>query len=103
MLAVFAIIQVKPAYRDRFIEASMGDAVGSTKNEPGCHRFDVLRDDNDPNQIYFYEVYQDETALRAHLTMPHYRRWQDTVAGWTTQPIEIVRMRMVHPSLEAGV
>lgn len=103
MLAVFVRIQIKPEYRDRYIEASMADAIGSTNNEPGCHRFDVLKDDDDPNRIYFYEVYEDEAALQTHLTMPHFQTWQDTVADWTAQPMEMVRASMVYLSNGADV
>jgi hypothetical protein len=33
------------------------------KDEPGCLRFDVVADRDDPQRFYFYEVYRDEAAL----------------------------------------
>ena len=42
MLSVFVTIQVKPGFRDRFVEAVLDDARGSVRDEPGCFRFDVL-------------------------------------------------------------
>ena len=36
-------------------------------------RGDVLRDRDDPNRFYFYEVYRDEAALEAHRQTPHFK------------------------------
>jgi len=101
MLAVFVKIQIKPEYRDQYLEASMGDAMGSTRDEPGCYRFDVLKDDKDQNRIYFYEVYKDEAAFAVHQTMPHFKKWQETVADWNAQPLEVVILTTIYPDDEA--
>ena len=82
MYALIVTLRVKPEYRERYLEASLGDAQGSARDEPGCLRFDVLIDNNDPNTIYFYEVYRDEAAFQEHLKAPHYITWRDTVQGW---------------------
>ena len=49
MFALFVTIKIKPGRRDEFIEATMGDAIGSNNDEPGCLRFDVHASDEDPN------------------------------------------------------
>ena len=82
MLSVFVTIQVKPGFRDQFVEAVLDDARGSVQDEPGCFRFDVLQDSEDPNRIHLYEVYADEAARQAHRQMPHYLKWRDTVSDW---------------------
>ena len=82
MLAVFVTIQLKPGFRDEFIQASLGDARGSVADEPGCFRFDVLQDNTDPDRFHLYEVYSDETALEAHRNTPHYKKWRETVQDW---------------------
>jgi quinol monooxygenase YgiN len=50
--AVIVTIDVKPEFRERFIEESRLDAEGSVGNEPGCARFDVIQDRTDPNRFY---------------------------------------------------
>ena len=46
-----------------FLKAIEADALGSERDEPSCLRFNVLRDQQDPNVYYFFEVYRNETAL----------------------------------------
>ena len=36
MFALFVTAKIKPGHRAEFIEATMGDAIGSNNNEPGC-------------------------------------------------------------------
>src|SRR5438105_15807798 len=72
MLAMWVKVRVKPEGRERFLQAIEVDALGSEKDEPGCMRFNVLHDQQDPNVYYFYEVYRDEAALEAHRAAPHY-------------------------------
>jgi hypothetical protein len=55
-----------------FVGALMGDARGSVNGEPGCARFDVLRDSAGSGRVYLHEVYKDEQALEAHRAAPHY-------------------------------
>ena len=86
MYVIHAPIQIKEGHADEFIQAMLLDAKGSVENEPGCLRFDVIRDENDPNRIYLYEVYKDKAAFEYHLTTPHIKKWQETVKDWWVEP-----------------
>ena len=100
MLAMWVKVRVKPQLRERFLEAIEVDALGSERAEPGCLRFNVLQDERDENVYYFYEVYEDQAALEAHRTMPHYAVWRaaaDTLDG----PAEVTRCKMVVPVARA--
>ena len=57
------------------IEVRKVDALGSEKDEPGCLRFNVLKDAGEENTYYFFEVYKDQAAIEAHRGMPHYQVW----------------------------
>ena len=84
MLAIWVKVRVKPELRERFLKAIEVDALGSERDESGCVRFNVLRDQQDENVYYFYEVYRDEAALEAHRAAPHYAVWRaaaDTLDG----------------------
>lgn len=90
-------VRVKPEARERFLKAIEVDALGSERDEPGCLRFNVLRDAQDQNVYYFFEVYRDEAALEAHRAAPHYAVWRaaaDTLDG----PTEATRCSTVFPS-----
>jgi autoinducer 2-degrading protein len=97
MLAMWVKVRVKPTERERFLKAIAVDALGSERDEPGCLRFNVLRDEKDPNVYYFFEVYKDEAALEAHRKAPHYAVWRaaaDTLDG----PTEPIRCTTVFPA-----
>jgi (4S)-4-hydroxy-5-phosphonooxypentane-2,3-dione isomerase len=76
MFALVVSLQVKPDKRDQFLSAAQDDSTCSVRDEPGCLRFDVLQDNADPNHYFFYEVYVDEDAVKAHTSMPHFVRWR---------------------------
>ena len=88
MYVIIAPIKIKEGYKEQFVEAMLDDAKGSMKNEPGCLRFDVIQDGDDPNQIWLYEVYVDEAAFQAHMKTPHFIKWRDSVKDWTGEPPE---------------
>ena len=82
MIALIVTINIKPGFKEQFMESMMGDARGSNNDEPGCLRFDVLQDNEEENRIHLYEVYQDDAAVEAHRSAPHYTKWRSEVAGW---------------------
>ena len=65
MFAIFVNFQVKPEFREQFMEASLGDGQGSVRDEPGCFRFDILQNAEDSNRFHLYEVYADQAAFDA--------------------------------------
>jgi len=82
MIALIVTIQIQPEHREAFMESMLDDARGSNNDEPGCLRFDVLQDNEDPNKIHLYEVYKDQAAVDAHRQAPHYTKWRETVKDW---------------------
>ena len=97
MKVLLVTIDIKPEHRERFMEEMLADARGSVQNEPGCLRFDVLRDDKDENRIHLYEVYRDEAAVEAHSQASHYLRWRDAVKDWFAKPMVLKRCTNVFP------
>jgi quinol monooxygenase YgiN len=100
MISIFVTIRVKDGFADQFREASLGDAQGSTRDEPGCFRFDILQNDDDRNLFHLYEVYANDAALVAHRAAPHYQTWRSTVEPWFEGNIERVAMTTIFPSDE---
>jgi quinol monooxygenase YgiN len=82
MLALVVAIQIKPGFKEQFIEEMKANASGAVNTEPGCVRFDILQDDNDTNRLWLYEVYKDEAAFQAHQQTPHFRRIREVAADW---------------------
>ena len=101
MISIFVTIRIKEGFSDQFTEASFGDSQGSVRDEPGCFRFDILKNTEEPNLFHLYEVYEDEDAhMKAHRNAPHYKKWRDTVSDWFDGDTSSVAMDTVFPSDE---
>lgn len=97
MLAVLVTVQVKPDAIDRFLEVIEDDAAASVRDEPGCLRFEVLRDHEDPTTFCFVEVYADEAAFEAHGRTEHFARWAEASREVLTGPPRLRRTEPVVP------
>jgi len=97
VFALWVSVKVKPEKRDQFLEAIEDDSICSVRDEPGCLRFDVLQDQNDPDRYYFYEVYKDEDAFQAHTQTPHLARWRAAAAECLTEPTAATRTTTLFP------
>lgn len=98
MFSIFVTIDIKPEHVSEFTEASFGDSQGSVRDEPGCYRFDIHQDAENPERFYLYEVYQDEAAFEAHLETAHFKQWISTVKEMFVGEPRRIDMRTVFPS-----
>ena len=97
MLAIWVKVRIKPTMKDKFLKAIEVDALGSERDEAGCLRFNVLQDAQDENVYYFYEVYKDEAAFKAHQASAHYPRWRAAAAEVLAEPTNASRCTTVFP------
>ena len=97
MFALVVSLQVKADKRDQFLAAAQDDSICSVRDEPGL-RFDVLQDNADPNHFFFYEVYKDEDAFKAHGTMPHFSRWRAAAAEVLEGDTNVTRTTTLYPA-----
>ena len=51
MYAIFVTLNVQQDKIAEFEEGSLGDTQGSTRDEPECFRFDILRDPRGPGPV----------------------------------------------------
>jgi len=97
MFVLMVKVKVKPEKRQQFLNVIEDDSICSVRDEPGCVRFDVLQDNDDPNTYYFYEVYQDEAAVAAHLQTPHLARWLEASKEVCSEPSQVTRVTSIFP------
>ena len=100
MFSIFVELNIEPEHVEEFMEASLGDAQGAVRDEPGCFRFDINQDPEVASRFYLFEVYRDESAFQAHLEAPHFIKWRDQVKPWFTADPKKVIMNTVFPSDE---
>jgi (4S)-4-hydroxy-5-phosphonooxypentane-2,3-dione isomerase len=99
MFAVLGIIKVKPEFLAVFIEHVRLHA-GKSLAEPGCLRYDVLQDRDDPHTICLYEIFRSEADLEVHHRQEHYREWMAMSADWRDRSNYSRRtLTLIFPSL----
>ena len=54
-IAIVVNVEIKPERVDDFL-AAMAEDVRGSREEAGCYRFDLLRDQSADNKFVFYEV-----------------------------------------------
>jgi quinol monooxygenase YgiN len=97
--AIFGVINVKPEHVPAFTEATIREARGTVRDEPGVVQFHILADANTPTRFYFFEIFRDEAAAEAHWATANFTTWRATVEAMLDGEIERTStMRPVFPS-----
>ena len=79
--AVLVDFRLNDGQRDAFRALVDANARTSVQEEKGCHRFDVLEPDGEPESILLYEIYDDRDAFQFHLATAHYRAFDQASAA----------------------
>src|SRR4029078_8539256 len=77
MFVMLVKLQVKPELLDEFKTAILKNAELSVQRDPGCVRFDVLQQEDDPTRWYFYECVMREQAWVDHRASAHFLAFKD--------------------------
>src|ERR1700693_1706900 len=97
MIHIIVRIEPKPDKVEAFLELATYDARNS-RLEPGCRGFDVPRHNDAPPRFAFYEVYQDEEAVKAHQKTEHYARWRREIEALQAIPRTADKFATVDPA-----
>jgi (4S)-4-hydroxy-5-phosphonooxypentane-2,3-dione isomerase len=81
-----------PAERQQeFIDAALADGRDSARNEPGTQRFELIRDESNPNRFYLNEAYTDQAAFAVHAEGPYFKQFFDIVGGFVDGPHWLIK------------
>jgi quinol monooxygenase YgiN len=87
--AIFGAINVKREHVVGFREATIHEARGTVRDEPGVFQFHILTDADTPNRFYYFEIFRDEAAGAArHSCSPFL-----LPNSWVRTPRELRRPR----------
>ena len=79
--------QIKEGHVADF-EAEISSHVAATrKTEPGCVRFDVVRDKKEPRTFHLYELYRDDQALDDHAKSPSLAKLREKIPLWVEERV----------------
>ena len=72
LLTVIAFMRAAPGKRDE-LRAALEALVEPTSREKGYVNYDLHQSVGDPDQFFFYENWESDADLDAHLDAPHLR------------------------------
>lgn|SRR2546423_7701973 len=72
MFIALVKLQIRPELVGEFKTAILKNAELSVQRDPGCVRFDVLQQEDDPTRWFLYEVYEREQAWVDHRASAHF-------------------------------
>ncbi|WP_416974082.1 putative quinol monooxygenase [Streptomyces sp. 4F14] len=100
MIALTVSLQVRPGCRDDFLQAIEENAERSFTDEPGCRYFDVVCDLADDHHFVFHEIYDDEAAVEAHRSAPHFKVWREAAGKYVVpgSQVNTLSRRLLHHS-----
>lgn len=70
---------------DRFRDRLLRHARISLDAEPGCRRFDIHQEAEDPTLFLLIEIYADQAAFDAHRNSQHYLQFRKDVKDWVDE------------------
>ena len=83
-LRVIARFVAKPGKSDELRSVAMG-LLAPTRKEDGCLLYELLENEDDPDEVTFVEEWRDGEALHAHMATAHVEnarsRFQELVAS----------------------
>ena len=76
------------------LAAVLGALVAPTRDEAGCHQYDLLLNPSDPRDFCFVERWADDAALDRHLATGHVRTALERSADLIEAPPDVRRYRV---------
>ncbi len=97
---VVAHFRAKPG-KENDLERLLLSLVEPTRQEQGCLRYDLHRDEQDPSQFLFYEIWADREAWDAHMLSAHLKAFKPAVEPYLAEPLRLWQMRQLEPVSQA--
>lgn len=85
MHIVLVRLTIRPEMHDEFERALLHNARESVLKDPGCLRFDVSQQYDDPSQWILYEIYETPDAHAAHRQSPHFLAFAEVMSRAVTE------------------
>lgn len=90
MVALVAILKVKPGKEALVSEAMKEMAAAVRSEEKGCLMYEPYTVVDNPGVVYVLEKYEAMSDLEKHREMPHYHAYKGKVEGCFSAPLEVV-------------
>ena len=81
MHVIVSTHKIKHEHLEEYL-ANLRRHAETSAAEPGCIRFEVLQELDDPTVVCLYEVFRDADAFKVHQHSEHHDRWMAMSADW---------------------
>jgi len=78
--AIFVTVKIKEGKIEDFLAQAYANATAAVRDEPNCHMFRVMQNQEDSNTVHFYEVYTSADCLDDHRETVHYKAYNKATA-----------------------
>ena len=89
MHIVLVLVTVRSEMLDEFERALLHNARESVAHDPGCLRFDVCQQIDDPTRWVLHEVYDAPAAHAAHRQSAHFLAYDAVAARAVTDKVVV--------------
>src|SRR5687768_14633923 len=79
-----AELEIDPTQLDRYTAALREEMETSVRVEPGVLAIYAVAEKDHPHKLRFFEMYADESAYRAHIASPHFRKYVEVTRDMIT-------------------
>lgn len=73
-------LTLNPDSRDAYLARAQQHRENVQKNEPACRRFEISVEEDNPNLVRLYEVYDDQAAVEHHMQTPYMIAYREETA-----------------------
>lgn len=80
MITILATLQAKPDMGEQ-LEHHLKKVLAPSRSEAGCISYTLHRVNEHPDTFVFYEVWESQQALEAHVASPHYEEYRNNTAS----------------------
>ncbi len=85
MKTLIVHIRVAEGKAEEFIAATR-ENVAASRREPGVARFELYRDEAEPDRFVLFEAYRSDEAQALHRETAHYAAWKSRAEPLMAEP-----------------
>lgn len=92
-IVILVLLKIKEEKKNEFLSIA-GKAIEATLKEPGCIKYILTEDFQNPCNFHFIEEWVNEDAITSHFSQPHFIEFVTKSAEFRKEPPEILKFKI---------